>query len=142
MLLRYIVSNFKSIGSPVEFTMLPSEQIIDVESLKQVDTKDSEWHLLRRAGLFGPNASGKSSLIRSISFARNYIVNGKKSGKGTGVDQFRGNISELNGVSTFQFTFTIDRSVYEYGFAINKFQVCEEWLMEFEKQRFVPLYLN
>lgn len=140
MLLRYIVSNFKSIGSPVEFTMLPSEQIIDVESLKQVDTKDSEWHLLRRAGLFGPNASGKSSLIRSISFARNYIVNGKKSGKGTGVDQFRGNISELNGVSTFQFTFTIDRSVYEYGFAINKFQVCEEWLMEFEKQRFVPLF--
>mgnify|MGYP004468627931 FL=1 len=140
MLLRYIVSNFKSIGSPVEFTMLPSEQIIDVESLKQVDTKDSEWHLLRRAGLFGPNASGKSSLIRSISFARNYIVNGKKSGKGTGVDQFRGNISELNGVSTFQFTFTIDRSVYEYGFAINKFQVCEEWLMEFEKQGFVPLF--
>ena len=75
MLLRYIVSNFKSIGSPVEFTMLPSEQIIDVESLKQVDTKDSEWHLLRRAGLFGPNASGKSSLIRSISFARNYRAN-------------------------------------------------------------------
>lgn len=140
MLLRYIVSNFRSIGHAVEFSMLPSEHASRVEALKHIKARDSEWTLLRRAGLFGPNASGKSSLIKSIAFARNYITDAQKSGKGTGIEQFRGDIEELRGVSTFQFTFVLGHEVYEYGFSLNKVQVCEEWLMRFEKQQFEPLF--
>lgn len=140
MLLRYIVSNFKSIGSPVEFTMLPSNQQIDIDAIKKLKVQNTEWHILRRGALFGPNASGKTSLIKSIDFAKKYIVLGRKSGIGTGVDQFRGSISELKGISTFQFTFIIDKTIYEYGFAINTIQVCEEWLMMYEDQTAIPLF--
>lgn len=69
MLLRYIVSNFKSIGHPVEFSMFPTEESTDERFLKTITTKAGEWKVLRRGGFFGPNASGKSSFIESIDFA-------------------------------------------------------------------------
>ena len=95
MLLKYIVSNFKSIGHAIEFSMFPTQDNIDERFLKTITTKAGDWKVLRRGGLFGPNASGKSSLIESLAFARDFIVEGQKSGKGTGVNQFKGDFDEL-----------------------------------------------
>lgn len=100
MLLRYVVSNFKSIGHPVEFSMFPVESTQDTRFLKSIITRSGTWKILRRSGFFGPNASGKSSFIESIAFARDFIVDGQKSGKGTRIDQFRGDFEELKGIST------------------------------------------
>lgn len=130
MLLRYIVSNFKSIGHPIEFSMLPTEENTDKRFLTKIATKAGEWSVLKRGAFFGPNASGKSSFIESIGFARNYIVSGQKSGKGTGIDQFRGNFQDLNGASLFQFMLYLNGEVYEYGFTLDRRQVHEEWLMQ------------
>ena len=105
MLLQYVVSNFKSIGHPVEFSMFPIQATTDERFLKSVSTKTGTWKVLRRGGFFGPNASGKSSFIESIAFARDFIVDGQKSGKGIRIDQFRGDFEELKGISTFQFVF-------------------------------------
>lgn len=140
MLLRYVVSNFKSIGHPVEFTMFPTAESTDDRFLKTITTRAGDWKVLMRGGFFGPNASGKSSFIESIDFARDYIVDGQKSGKGTGVDQFRGDFHELKGLSSFQFMFYIDGEVYEYGFSLDRRQVYEEWLMQLTEKDFVPLF--
>lgn len=140
MLLRYIVSNFKSIGHPVEFTMLPTAESTDDRFLKTITTRAGEWKVLRRGGFFGPNASGKSSFIESIGFARDYIVDGQKSGKGTRISQFKGNFQDLNGISSFQFMFYLGGEVYEYGFSLDRRQVHEEWLMQLTKKDFVPLF--
>lgn len=140
MLLRYIVSNFKSIGHPVEFSMFPTEENTDERFLKTITTKAGEWKVLRRGGFFGPNAAGKSSFIESINFARNYVVDGQKSGKGTGVNQFRGNFEDLEGISSFQFMFYREGEVYEYGFSLDRRQVHEEWLMQLDKKDLVPLF--
>ncbi len=43
MLLRYIVSNFKSIGHPVEFSMFPTEKSTNERFLKTITTKAGEW---------------------------------------------------------------------------------------------------
>ena len=140
MLLRYIVSNFKSIGHPVEFSMFPVESTQDTRFLKSIITRSGTWKILRRSGFFGPNAAGKSSFIESVAFARDFIVDGQKSGKGTRIDQFRGDFEELKGISTFQFVFYLDEEVYEYGFSIDRYQVYEEWLMQLDKTDFVPLF--
>lgn len=140
MLLQYIVSNFKSIGHPIEFSMLPSRKVVDERFLKSIHTKNGVWEVLRRGGLFGPNASGKSSFIESIAFARDFIVDGQKSGKGIRVDQFRGDFEELKGISTFQFVFYLNEEVYEYGFSLDRYQVHEEWLMQLAESGFVPLF--
>lgn len=140
MLLRYIVSNFKSIGHPMEFSMFPPEKNIDKRFLKRITTKAGEWEVLLRGGFFGPNASGKSSFIESIDFARDYIIEGQKSGKGTGINQFRGDIEELSGISSFQFMLYLDEEVYEYGFSLDRWQVHEEWLMQLTERNFEPLF--
>lgn len=141
MLLQYIVSNFKSIGHPVEFSMFPSEGNLDERFLKTLSThSNGTLKVLRRGGFFGPNASGKSSFIESIAFARDFVVNGRKSGKGTKINQFKGNFSDLEGLSTFQFVFYLDERVYEYGFSVDRQQVHEEWLLELMDSDFVTLF--
>ena len=140
MLLQYVVSNFKSIGSPIEFSMFPIRSATDNRFLKSVPTDNGTWKLLRRGGLFGPNASGKSSFIESVAFARNFIVDGQKSGKGIRIEQFRGDMEELKGISTFQFVFYLSGKVYEYGFSLDRSQVHEEWLMQLTKNGFAPLF--
>ena len=140
MLLRYIVSNFKSIGHPVEFSMFPTACNADDRFLKTINTKAGEWKVLRRGGFFGPNAAGKSSFIESIKFARDFIVDGQKSGKGTGINQFKGEFDDLQGVSFFQFMFYLDGEVYEYGFSLDRRQVHEEWLMQLTEKDLEPLF--
>ena len=140
MLLQYVVSNFKSIGHSVEFSMFPVQEIIDERFLKAISTPNGVWKILRRGGFFGPNASGKSSFIESIDFARDFIVDGQKSGKGIKIDQFRGDFEDLKGISTFQFVFYLNGKVYEYGFSVDRYQVHEEWLMMLNESGFVPLF--
>ncbi len=140
MLLRYIVGNFKSIGHPVEFSMLPTEKSKDDRFLKTIKTKFGDWKVLCRGGFFGPNASGKTSFIESVEFARDYIINGQKSGKGTGISTFKGDIEEFGGSSLFQFMFYLQGEVYEYGFSLDRQKINEEWLMQLTKKDFVPLF--
>lgn len=140
MLIQYVVSNYKSIGRPVEFSMLPVQDINNEKFLKTVGTKAGTWKILRRGGFFGPNASGKSSFIESIDFARDFIVEGQKSGKEIRIDQFRGDIEELKGRSSFQFVFYLDQEVYEYGFSVDRYQVYEEWLMIMTENGFEPMF--
>ncbi len=140
MLLRYIVSNFKSIGHPMEFSMFPTGERQDERFLKTIRTRAGEWKILQRGGFFGPNASGKSSFIESVEFARDYIIDGQRSGKGTGINQFRGNLEDLGGISLFQFMFFLKGEVYEYGFSLDRRQVYEEWLMQLTEKDFMPLF--
>lgn len=140
MLLRYIVSNFKSIGHNVEFSMFPVDDNIDERFLTSIETKAGKWKVLRRGALFGPNASGKTSFIESVDYAKEYIVKGPQSNRIAKVNQFRGNIEELNGVTTFQFIIYAHGDVYEYGFSIDWMQVHEEWLYVLGTEDFKPVF--
>lgn len=141
MLLKYNVSNYKSIGHNIEFTMFPTTPDIESRYTKTIQTKAGPWKILRRSAFYGPNASGKSSFIESINFAKNFIIRGVPSGKGTGVNQFKGELEDIGGQSVFQFVFMADNDeIYEYGFSIDTRQVYEEWLMLLEEDGFEPLF--
>lgn len=140
MLLKCIVSNFKSIGHSVEFSMFPTASSTDERFLETIKTKSGDWKVLRRGGFFGPNASGKSSFIEAVAFAKDFIINGKRSGKGTGINQFKGDFEDLNHISSFQFVFWLDEEVYEYGFSLDRRQVYEEWLMVLTEKEFAPVF--
>lgn len=141
MLLKYRVSNFKSIGHDIELSMFPTTPDIDEKYTKTIQTRAGSWKILRRSAFFGPNASGKSSIIESIDFARDFIVEGIPSGKGTGINQFKGEFEDLDHQSVFQFVFLAENDeVYEYGFSVDTRQVYEEWLMILTEKGFEPLF--
>ena len=141
VLLKYNVSNFKSIGHNIEFSMFPTTSDIDERYTKEIQTKAGVWKVLKRSAFYGPNASGKSSFIESIDYARDFIVDGIPSGRRTGVNQFKGEFEDLDQQSVFQFTFLAeDNEIYEYGFSLDSKQVYEEWLMILTKNGFEPLF--
>ena len=141
MLLKYSVSNFKSIGHNIDFSMFPTKPDIDEKYTKTIQTKAGTWKILKRGAFYGPNASGKSSFVESIDYARSFVVDGTPSGKGTGLNQFKGDFEDLDGQSVFQFTFLAeDNEIYEYGFSLDGRQVYEEWLMILTQNGFVPLF--
>ena len=143
MLLKYNVSNYKSIGHEIEFSMFPTSSKIDEKYTKVLNTKVGDWKILKRGAFFGPNASGKSSFVQSIHFAIEYIVNGMASGQGTNINQFRGTFKELDGQSLFTFMFYAEnKEIYEYGFCLDSKQVCEEWLMVLTKKGFEPMFFR
>ena len=49
MLLKYNVSNFKSIGHDIEFSMLPTTPDIDERYTKELQTKSGKWKILKRS---------------------------------------------------------------------------------------------
>ena len=141
VLLKYNVSNFKSIGHNIEFSMFPTTSDIDERYTKEIQTKAGTWKVLKRSAFYGPNASGKSSFIESIDYARGFIVDGIPSGRGTGINQFKGKFEDLDQQSVFQFTFLAeDNEIYEYGFSLDSKQVYEEWLMILTKNGFEALF--
>ena len=140
MLLKYVVSNFKSIGRNVEFSMLPSDKEVEGKFLTILQTDDEKLSVLRRCAFFGPNASGKSTFAESLNFVRNYITEPQKSSNKTGVIKFRGEFDNFSDSTLFQFVFFLDGKIYEYGFSLNSKQVVEEWLMVRKAGEFVELF--
>lgn len=136
MLLKYIVSNYKSIGHDVEFSMLPTSGNTDDRFTSTIHTKAGEWKVLHRGVLFGANASGKSAFIESISFAKRFITQGQRSGRRIPVNQFKKPIAELEGLTTFQFLLYINGEIYDYGFSLDNDMVHEEWLTVLEEEGF------
>lgn len=128
MLLKYTVSNFKSIGHNIEFSMFPLEGNTDKRFLTEIDTVAGKWKVLKRGAFFGPNAAGKTSFVKSLAFAKDYIVKGPNNITVNKVDQFRGEIDELNGITSFEFIFYINGQVYNYGFSLDRMIVHEERL--------------
>lgn len=128
MLLKYNVSNFKSIADSIDFKMIPNSQIVNPIYYNTIQNANEELNVLKRAICYGANASGKTSFVESIEFAQEFILNGVKTKRRIPVNQFRGHDKDEN-ISVFQFTFFLNGQIYEYGFSLDVDKVHEEWLI-------------
>lgn len=140
MLLKYRVSNYKSIGHDIEFSMLPTAENTDERYTSKISTRAGDWNVLHRGILFGANASGKSAFMESLAFAKRFITQGQRSGRKIFVNQFKNPIPELEGLTTFQFMLYINGEVYDYGFSLNNDMVQEEWLFILENNGFQGVF--
>ena len=140
MLLKFAVSNFKSIGNEITFSMFPTQDNNDDRFLREIKTKRGNWKILRRGIFFGPNASGKTTIIDALNFVCKFVSYAKDFGIGTGVTQFKFGDTKFNDVTSFKILFYIQEDVFEYGFSLNADYVHEEWLSILGNQKFVVLY--
>ena len=73
MLIEFKIANFRSFREEQTLSLVAGSAAKDkthAESL--IETQDGK--LLRTTGIFGPNASGKSNLIRAFGFMRSLVV--------------------------------------------------------------------
>jgi hypothetical protein len=92
--------------------------------------------LLRSAVIYGANASGKSNIINALQTMWKIILQSAKSQRGDEIpiEPFAFNPENSVQPTEFDITFILDNLRFQYGFAVTKKQVVEEWLYTFDKK--------
>lgn len=72
MLIRFVISNFMSIGKECEFNMLPAP----LKNHQNHIYATSKVKVLKGAAIYGANGAGKSNIIKAIGLLQNMILTG------------------------------------------------------------------
>lgn len=136
MLVDFSVTNYRSILERQTLNMAASSYFKELESVNTFvpDQDDGVPRLLRSTVLYGPNASGKSTLIQAMRFVKDQVLHSQKesqAGDEIDVVPFKLTASSRAADSEFEVTFVEQGVRYEYGFCCNRERFTEEWLIAY-----------
>ncbi|MDD2920259.1 ATP-binding protein [Rhodoferax sp.] len=134
MLVEFSVTNFRSIFQRQTLTMAASayDELQDLNTF-EAGLPDASLRLLRSSVLYGPNASGKSTLILGLAFLDQLILQSHRNQAGDLLDlsPFKLTAKSRNADSEFEITLIVDGVRYEYGVRCNSRRISEEWLLAY-----------
>ena len=133
MLIDFSVQNFKSFNSKQELSMVAStstKENYNLHSIKEINSFGVK-NVLKSAGIFGANASGKSNLANALYAFKTIVLKSLKS-----IDEKSINIAipfllkddYFDQNTEFEITFLANGNLYRYGISINDEKIAEEWL--------------
>lgn len=129
MLLAFSVANFRSIR---DLQTLSLEEPRADEHLQAANTFEAgKKRLLKSVAVFGPNASGKSNVLRALIWLRDFVRDSAResqAGDPIEVTPFLLDTSTENEPSHFEIEFLLDEHEYRYGFRADSRRVHAEWL--------------
>jgi AAA15 family ATPase/GTPase len=126
MLVEFRVQNFGCIKEEIKLSMSANSKS---EYAFESKHKLAE-HLLPTAGIFGPNASGKSTLMRAIDFF-NFLVHMSDSfekDQTFNITPFLLDKKTKSQPSEFEVTFIHNDTLYQYGSILDSERILEEWM--------------
>jgi AAA15 family ATPase/GTPase len=90
--------------------------------------------LLRSAAVYGPNAGGKSNLIKALQYMRGVVVESATIAPSQtfGVQPFRLDTASAGPPTEFEVTFLLDGVRYQYGFAMTAERIVGEHLLVYK----------
>jgi len=95
------------------------------------------------AGIFGPNASGKSNALRSMEDMRRLVLYSFRQARPSGGLSQRPFLLDpkaRDAASSFEIDLILDGVRHEYGFVVDGKQVLEEWAVRYPRGRAVRLF--
>lgn len=136
MLIEFSVKNFRSIKDQVTLSLVANTGN-EHENTHTVSTQISGLRLLRTAAIYGPNASGKSNLLKAFGFMRHQILNSVRSQSGDEIDAepHLFDTSTTYEPTEVEAIFLVNDIRYQYGFSATKERIHEEWLFAYPKGR-------
>jgi uncharacterized protein len=147
MLIEFSVGNYRSFKDVVTFSMLaapiqhPDENI----DRNNVFAVTKEIDLLRSAAIYGANASGKSNLIRALSFMSSFTLGSalaRKAKDPIDTELYKLSTETEGNPSYFEIVFSIDRTRYRYGFEVDRQSVRSEWLYQTLRTKETELFFR
>lgn len=130
MLLNFKVRNFRSIKEEISLDMQATS---DSTMKSQAVFENGELPLLKSAAIYGPNASGKSNILKAFRVFRTMILESLLRSN-TAIDlpneYFKLSSKTENEPSFFEMSFLLEEEVFIYGFEIDKKRVVAEWLRQ------------
>lgn len=140
MLIEFSVKNYRSILERQTLSMAASRYFKEMylTNTFEAGATESLPRLLRTCAIYGPNASGKSNMVRALGFMRNLVINSAKdsqANEGIDVQPFKLTAASRTSDSEFEIIFIEDGVRYQYGFCCNEKQITEEWLLVYPEGR-------
>lgn len=140
MLIELRVTNFRSFRDEQIFSMVAASD----KDLRESNTSTAagfKLGVVRSAVVYGPNASGKTNLIMALGFVQLFMLTAASSPPAHGqraIDHallrpFVLSDRHRQSPTTFELTFVHRDVRYQYGLALDRERVCEEWLIAFPK---------
>jgi uncharacterized protein len=135
MLIEFSVGNYRSFKEVVTFSMVAAPIVVDDNPINgnNLFSATKEIKLLKSAAIYGANASGKSNLVRAISFMKEFAINSVVGSRITSeieTESYQLNIESEREPSYFEMIFIIGTTRYRYGFKVDRHSVKSEWLYQ------------
>ncbi|GAB3675584.1 ATP-binding protein [Actinocorallia lasiicapitis] len=131
MLLSFRTANHKSLRDEQQLLLTP---VYPPES-----ADEGEWEALPVAGIFGPNASGKSNVLDALVYMRHMVrASLQASEPGTPPSRTPHALDReaIQAPSSYVVDLLLDGVRHEYGFSVGPERIDEEWLYSYPlKQR-------
>lgn len=137
MLIEFSVKNFRSIKEQQTLSLVKAKGA-ELETNSFMPEAPSSTELLNSVAIYGPNASGKSNVIKAM-MAMDSIVTGSASesqeGDKISVTPFLFDELSSKEPTEFEIVFIYGGIRYQYGFVATKTHIVEEWLYAYPKGR-------
>ena len=134
MLVEFRVKNFRSIKEEVALSLIASKH----KELEENSFKTASLKLLKSSAIYGPNASGKSNILKALSaMKRIVLLSASKFTEGTHIPltPFLFSSEYVNQPTELEIIFIQNEIRYQFGFVADKKRIYEEWLFVFETNR-------
>jgi len=146
MLIEFSVGNYLSFKDIVTFSMVGEISVKEHEDTNVI-TGIEKFKLLKTAVIYGANGSGKSNLIKSITFMKFFILNSFRNSlidenyeQNKSINKFLLNSETENLPSHFEIVFNHQGKRYRYGFELDNEKVNSEWLFFVNTTKEVTLF--
>lgn len=139
MLLNFRITNFRSINETVELSMIPSDLKNPVNRIIKTNpnaTKNKDYYGLTSAAIYGPNASGKSNIIRALDDFLDFVsnsTNNKPNDILNLYNPFKLINANLKKPCSFSIDLLISKILYEYSIEVNQKEIVAESLFFYPK---------
>lgn len=126
MLIEFSVENFLSIKDEITLSMVASKD----KSLDFNITKFDKINLLKSAAIYGPNASGKTNILRALQYVAFLIINSHKTQSGEAIEfkPFKLNKACETMPSSFKIVFETGGIKYDYSLSLDRDVIHKEKL--------------
>lgn len=134
MLIEFSATNYRSIRDTQTLSMAASKYYTDLADQNCMGTAVGGLpRLLRSAVIYGPNAAGKSNLLKALAFMQSFVLlsHAHQEGALINVAPFALAEATRNQPATFECFFIQDSIRYQFGFAVNRERVTHEWLFAY-----------
>ena len=150
MIVQFSAENYLSFKGLITLSMVstPLREDATLTENVLVPVADTGISLLKSAVILGPNASGKSNVIKAFDFFKRLIINSFKdvqAGEEIDVENFRLDVETSAEPTSFELIFISHENQFRYGFTVSREKVHDEWLYRKacrKRAKEVELYLR
>ena len=150
MIVQFSVENYLSFKGPITLSMVstPLREDATLTENVLVPVADTGISLLKSAVILGPNASGKSNVVKAFDFFKRLIINSFKdvqAGEEIDVENFRLDVETSAEPTSFELIFISHENQFRYGFTVSREKIHDEWLYRKvcrKRAKEVELYLR